>query len=305
MNRSVKKLKLWVKKKLRNTYLEFESEKKKNNSYNSSMEDFPYLIYFPHENESDSYIIEKPTAPDEVCEQGLPVPPKKLWLGYGNNSSEYLTPGKNQVGKMLEILVNSGFGLGSGMRVLDFGCGGGRMIRWLKPFADNCEIWGTDISAEHIHWANNYLNPPFNFATTTTIPHLPFEDKYFDLIYAGSVFTHSEDLKDAWLMELRRILKEDGRLYVTIHDHHSIELLDTLPVWKESILNKMLKENPLYIKSNGKFGMLVARRGPASQVFYDMDFFLNSVRSMFEVLSINEAAYGYQTAVLLKRKKSL
>src|SRR5207244_2674608 len=59
------------------------------------------------------------------------------------------------------------------------------------------------------------------------LPPLAFEDRYFDFIYAGSVFTHIADLAEAWLMELRRIVRPGGRLYLTIQDERSIELCMT------------------------------------------------------------------------------
>ena len=53
-----------------------------------------------------------------------------------------------------------------------------------------------------------------------------FSDSYFDLIFTGSAFTHIDDLAEAWLLELRRLLSEKGRVYITIHDRHTIALLD-------------------------------------------------------------------------------
>jgi len=90
------------------------------------------------------------------------------------------------------------------------------MIRWLARFAAECQIWGVDISARHIVSCQENLNPPFNFATVTTQPHLPFEDRYFDLIYCASVFTHIDDLADAWLLELKRVTHPGGRAYITL-----------------------------------------------------------------------------------------
>jgi len=43
-------------------------------------------------------------------------------------------------------------------------------------------------------WCQQRMSPLFKFATTTSFPHLPFEDGYFDFVYAGSVFTHITDL---------------------------------------------------------------------------------------------------------------
>lgn len=258
-------------------------------------------IYYPYKPDLIEYLIPKDRMETEVCEQGLPIPPKDLWLGYGKTNEEYLW-GKLQIKKMLEIVEASDFIFSKGDRILDFGCGAGRMIRWLKPLSDMCEIWGTDISSEHIYWANQYLKPPFNFATTTTIPHLPFEDRYFSLIYAGSVFTHIDDLADAWLLEMRRILKPDGRLYITLHDYNSILQLETLDVYKDMWLRKFMNNSKLFTDNKENFGMIVNGRGPASQVFYDKDYFTKSVNTIFDVLSVNNGAYGFQTGYLLRRK---
>ena len=79
--------------------------------------------------------------------------------------------------------------------------------------ASTAEFWGADISAEHILWANRHLRPPFRFVTThDPAAPLPFGDGSFQMIYAGSVFTHIADLADAWLLELRRVLAPGGRM---------------------------------------------------------------------------------------------
>lgn len=291
----IKPAKKWVKKKIKNTYKEFDDLKEK-----IEIKD-PDTIYFPYSEKSEFYVISKTKEDHETCEYGLPIPPENLWLGYGKNNTEYLF-GKLQVEKMLEIVRQSDFAFEKGNRILDFGCGAGRMLRWLKPLSGFCEIWGTDISAEHIIWANKYLKPPFNFATTTTIPHLPFEDRYFDFIFAGSVFTHIGELADAWLLELRRILSAGGRLYLTINDKNSLDLMNSVPEYKELWLTKYFNENLIYHQNKNTFGIMIGGKGPAAQVFYDIEFFCESVSAFYDVLSVNEEAYGFQTAILLKKK---
>lgn len=258
------------------------------------------LPYLPNES---SYAISGKKDELEMCEQGLPVPPVELRLGSVKKTENYLEWAKPQIKNMMDITKNSGFDF-EGKKILDFGCGTGRMIRWLKPLSESCEIWGTDINSEHIIWATNYLSPPFNFATNTTIPHLPFEDRYFDFIYAGSVFTHIDDLTAAWFLELRRLLSKNGRLYITIHDRHSIELLndEKRPEWKNSWLSKRINADPVYQSNKKDFGVYVSLRGPDSQVFYDEAFFKKSINSIYDILEIVPEAYGYQTAVLLKKK---
>ena len=68
------------------------------------------------------------------------------------------------------------------------------------------------------------LGAAFSLLVNTILPYLPFEDRYFDVIYAGSVFTHIDDFAQTWFLELRRVLRAGGTLYVTIHDRHSIQL---------------------------------------------------------------------------------
>ncbi len=251
----------------------------------------PKLTYFTHCDQASHYVLEKPQRSGE-----LPVPPQPMWHGYGKTPEEHLASGKRDVSKMLEILGPSGL---EGERVLDFGCAAGRMLRHLVDTGAS-ELWGTDVSARLIYWARQNLSPPMRFATTTTVPHLPFEDRYFGLIYAGSVFTHIEDLAEAWLLELRRVLTPQGRLYLTIHDEHTVQLFDTAAA--DNWLTKMLREDDFYTRYKHEHAMLVIGRGLVSQVFYRCSYFMETLKMLgFEVLSATPQAYGYQTAILATR----
>ncbi|PLK25987.1 methyltransferase domain-containing protein [Novosphingobium sp. TH158] len=247
-----------------------------------------HLPYRPGE----SFIL--PPRPERRPEDDLPIPPEHLWLGYN-----YPMHGKLHVGTMLDALRETGFSIGQGHRVIDLGCGAGRMIRHLLPYASTAEIWGLDISAEHIFWCRENLSPPFRFATTTKVPTLPFKDSSVALVYCGSLFTHIDDLADAWLCELRRVLKPDGRLFLTIHDQHTMNLLGQ-PEYGWTPLARLLREHPLYEEAQGGFGMLSIGRDDLSQVFYDRSYFEAMTDQSFETLSVIEEAYFYQTAMVLK-----
>lgn len=143
-------------------------------------------------------------------------------MGYGKN---YLNSGKKNVAKMRAALEAAGLPLIGGQRFLEFGCAGGRMVRWLYDLSNRSEIWGADIDATYIAWCSQNLSPSFHFVTISSSPHLPCEDRYFNLVYAGSVFTHIDEMTQAWFLELRRVLKPGGEPDVTIHDKHTIELL--------------------------------------------------------------------------------
>ena len=103
----------------------------------------------------------------------------------------------------------------SGRRVLDFGCGSGRVLRHFHEEAAHAEFWGSDIDAACIAWDGEHLDPPMSFVTNAEVPPLPFPDEHFDLVYAMSVFTHITDHWAAWLMELHRVLVTGGVLLAT------------------------------------------------------------------------------------------
>jgi SAM-dependent methyltransferase len=257
---------------------------------------FQELAYKPYQAGRDFVIALHQGASTAPNADG-PIPPRGLrTLGYS-------VSGRLHVEQMRTIVEASGFSFERPGRILDFGCGAGRMIRHLRDVAETCEIWGTDISAAHIYWCKQHLSPPFHFATTTKVPHLPFEDRSFQFIYCGSVFTHIDDLADAWLLELRRILAPGGRLYLTIHDDHTVALFESGRYEAAAIVTYM-KSAAIYREAKDGFGMFTIGRDDASQVFYDLEYFSKTLRSMFEILSVTREAYFYQTAILLRRKSA-
>lgn len=255
--------------------------------------------YMPYKKFLNEYLVSKTVIDLPKCDLGLPLPPKEFRSGYEENNESYLQSSISDVEKMMMIVNSSGFEIKDGMRVLDFGCSSGRMIRRLKNVAEKCEVWGTDVSADFIYWCNQYLNPPFHFATTTFNAHLPFEDKYFNFIYSGSVFTHIDNLIDAWLLELKRCLSENGRLYITIHDNHTIKLFEEN---NTIALSSYLNKNTFYENAKKDFDFFVMNRSKSPLVFFDIDYLKKILNPIFDIVSINPEAYGYQTGILLKRK---
>jgi SAM-dependent methyltransferase len=234
----------------------------------------------------------------------LPVPPKELWEGYGDTETDYLSCGHQDMASMLDNLRVVGESPQALLRVLELGCAAGRMLRFYPYIEGKSEIWGVDIKAKHICWCQQHLSPPFSFATTTTMPHLPFEDNYFDLVYCGSVFTHISDLADAWFLELRRILRKGGYAYITIHDKHTIELL--LTKYKDrkdyhfliDMIRRLDKETSVLSQDYAYFSI---GSEPKTQVFYDVDYLVKKWSQLAKVLSVTPEAHDYQTALLFQK----
>jgi SAM-dependent methyltransferase len=115
-----------------------------------------------------------------------------------------------------QLAQERGIELGPGTRILDFGCATGRVLRHFA-YLSRAELRGIEINTTYIAWARQHLPPAVWISQGTVIPSLPFPDAHFDLIYAGSVFTHIDEFEEAWLLELRRVLKPSGIAVLTIH----------------------------------------------------------------------------------------
>ena len=257
-------------------------------------------LYIPSFSGQEEYSFEVSSASFQTDgKTDLPVPPQELWAGYGPDSQAYLESGRIHVDRMVQVFSGGGFDVTQAKRILEFGCAAGRMVRHLPVIAPAAECWGTDISSKHIQWCRHHLTPPMHFAVTTTVPHLPFEDRFFDAIFCGSVFTHIEDLEQAWLLELGRVLAPAGRLYITIHDEHTVRLLDTK--FRDYPFAQALSEHSLYARAKQRFSMIVLGRSDWSNVFYHSDYFRSIVPPLFRWVSHTPEAYGYQSAVVLEK----
>jgi SAM-dependent methyltransferase len=155
-----------------------------------------------------------------------PIPPADLVYrvvpAFEAGNAEYARQTFHEYARQSVISLERALGvlgrdLTSFQRILDFGCGPGRILRHLAPLAAHSEIHGVDIDADAIAWCAE--NIPF--ASFTVGPHeppLPFADGQFDLVYNHSVFTHIDERRqDLWLAELARILAPGGIALLTVH----------------------------------------------------------------------------------------
>ena len=101
-------------------------------------------------------------------------------------------------------------------KILDWGCGPGRVIRHLpKVVGNGCSFYGTDYNAKSIDWCSKNL-PGIEFNNNKLEAKLPYNDNFFDAIYGISIFTHlSEKMHFDWMEELTRILKPGGIMFLT------------------------------------------------------------------------------------------
>ena len=103
-------------------------------------------------------------------------------------------------------------------RVLDIGCGWGRITRFFaRDFAPE-NIHGVDIDSRAIVLCQ-FLGVPGQFVQTQPGARLPFPDGFFSCIVAASVFTHlPEPVASSLIDEISRVAAPGASIVFTVED---------------------------------------------------------------------------------------
>ncbi len=194
--------------------------------------------------------------------------------------------------------------------VFDFGCASGRLIRHYVAQTNIPEIWGSDINARHVRWLFEYLpsrvKPIFNHC----IPALPIRDNSVDVITAFSVFTHIDTFETCWLAELRRIMRDDGLCYLTVHNEDTWNLLrDELDNQNNRLIQSILKIDPSVQQSihqplaDTRTVYRFAQSGPyRAQVFHSNNYLKNVWGRFFAIEEILPMHHTRQTVLVLRKR---
>ena len=158
------------------------------------------------------------------------IPPRRLMFDGPQDILTFKRDGE----EFLNYLIKLG-GLKPNERILDVGCGIGRKTVPLTKYLDENGCYeGFDIVKVGIDWCNKRIStkhPNFHFQLVDVFNshynskgrykaseyRFPFENKFFDFVLLGSVFTHMlpEDMEN-YFYEIARILKTGGRCLITI-----------------------------------------------------------------------------------------
>src|SRR5262245_10688741 len=164
---------------------------------------------------------------EAVEADGLPLPPPKLRTTVAGTpgAAWFLESGRQQAAVVEEAVARQGRTIAGLGRLLDFGCGCGRVTRhWAR--LDGPEIHGSDYNRALVAWCEANLRFA-RFAVNGLQPPLAYEPGSFDLVYGISVLTHlPEDLGRDWIVELGRILSPGGLLLLTTHGAGYVDRLE-------------------------------------------------------------------------------
>jgi len=137
---------------------------------------------------------------------------------------------RNKNWEELTFLANS---VSANARILDLGCGNGRLYEMFKDkIVGYC---GIDISEKLIEIAKSRY-PGVRFRVGDAL-NLPFSDNIFDRVFGIAIFHHipSKELRLQFLLEAKRVLKPKGQLILTVW---------YIAPWKKSLIifkNLLLK----------------------------------------------------------------
>jgi len=113
-------------------------------------------------------------------------------------------------------------------RVLDFGCGWGRIIRCFLKDVSPENLYGVDVDPEMVDICLK-TSRYGSFSAVAPQPPTDFADNSMDIIYAYSVFSHlAEPVHIKWIEEFSRILKPGGIFFTTTQSRHFIDFCQSL-----------------------------------------------------------------------------
>ena len=156
----------------------------------------------------------------ETVDDGRPMPPAELVVLVSGPSLRWFSErGQADAAMFRGLAARHGADIATGLDVLDFGCGAGRIARWLAPevIAAGGTFTGSDLNPKLAGWCA--ANLPGTYRANGLRPPLANAADSLDLVYAHSVLTHlTEPTARAWLAEIARVLRPGGLALMTFHD---------------------------------------------------------------------------------------
>ncbi|GAB4244277.1 MAG: hypothetical protein Kow0027_03880 [Saprospiraceae bacterium] len=139
-----------------------------------------YIQNLQNHGANSAFKLEHPEVrlpPDYLIYESFRLDYHKYYFG-GKETAEWI---KEQFGRFTTL---------SDKKILDWGCGPGRIIRHLpEVINNNCEFFGTDYNPASIEWCSANL-PGIHFYNNSLNAQLPFPENTMDLIFGISIFTH-------------------------------------------------------------------------------------------------------------------
>ncbi|MBF0196281.1 MAG: class I SAM-dependent methyltransferase [Planctomycetes bacterium] len=169
--------------------------------------------------------------------------PDRRWCGPDfKNDQYYLQSTENEVKRLIDNLSCS-----KSSRILDVGCGQGRLAVGLTRVLKEVIYHGIDVDKDSVMWCQKYISKHY---TNMEFSHLNvYNERYnkegvifnndflfelqensFDIAYLYSVFSHmtEEDMR-IYLQDLKRVLTNKGKIFFTTYVEEDVTNYEVNP----------------------------------------------------------------------------
>jgi ubiquinone/menaquinone biosynthesis C-methylase UbiE len=152
---------------------------------------------------------------------------------------------------LIERAVVAHAGLRDGQRLIDLGCGSGRLA-WALGRSMRLDYLGIDVVQALLDYAASKSPDTYRFIRNRTL-HIPAPDESADMVCAFSVFTHLLHAETyLYIEDIRRVLRPGGRLVFSFlefaaPDHWPV-FSDTVNIQRHSTvphLNQYIERNAI------------------------------------------------------------
>jgi len=229
---------------------------------------------------------------EQTTPPGLSLPAAKLRFRVGESvdAVEFFRVGKQTADNIEKVLLDSGCAVNDFRNVLDFGCGCGRTLMWLRQRHPQVKWHGSDVDAESIKWCRTNI-PSASFTANAPMPPLAYEEGTLDLLYAISVFTHlNEEYQRAWVSEFHRVLRPGGLLLLTVHSEQAWKALDS---------SEEIQRRGLVVHKSTKLKGIMPDWYQTT--FQTPDHLVKSLSANFTIVQYARSGFGSQDAIVARR----
>ncbi len=180
--------------------------------------------------------------------------------------------------------------------VLDWGCGAGRLSRYLGGRVRR--LTGADIDPDNVAACAAQV-PEGRFAVVGRDPPMPFADASFDLVVGVSVLTHlAEADQQAWLAELRRVTRPRGIVVLSVQG----AVQSCLYRDSGAEMLRAQRDGVHVLGANPQLDGVLALDGYYKDVRHSADYLLATLAADFDVLDHVPGLIALQDAVVLRRR---
>jgi SAM-dependent methyltransferase len=230
-----------------------------------------------------------------------PIPPARNRRRVGSQSiARFMEAGRNCYEPLRAAIDRHHHRRGDGrpLRVLDFGCGVGRVLQYFVR--DQLELFASDVDRTAIEYLQRSF-PSVRSDVNRYAPPLRYQNGQFDVVYSVSIWTHlAPGLQVPWLLEVKRILAPGGLALLTTIGPYGYRIGTHL--WAVTFtIDELLRDGYRYSEYDGTVDAAV---GPSYGAGYHTPAYVRKEWShYFDVLDVQEGVMDNLNDLVVLRRR--